>query len=331
MEKDGKSFRGRGNTDRVTFVSGAAFQVNGNTPFSDKFKMGQGWLAMWLHLAVVVTIGTGTTPIADGLLRLIKKVLLKTDRGELICNAPGRALFYIAAYRMGCRPQITTLAAANGTYHVYVPIFFSDEDMLRPEDTILDTSRYQSVDFEVQLGGVADLFGTVGTSSIVVTGDIEVERTYGAVPPEAKPHFFVSYDHRPPQDASVNPNIELEKSADLSIKRLYLFTGDTGTAGVPWSGNANDTYPVRTNIQDQDRFIEKDRAHLSVLAQNKSMSGLETALAGVEVYDFVMDKSITSALSTADKSSLQLALTQSGAAAASIMTLTHEGIRLLKG
>jgi hypothetical protein len=292
--------------------------------------MGHGWLAMWIHIAVVVTIGTGTGVISDGLLRLVKKILLKTDRGELICNLPGRALFYIATYRMGVRPQLTTLAAASATYDIYLPIFFTDEDMIRPEDTILDTSRYKSVDLEIQLGGVADLFSTVGTSSITASVDVDVERTYGALPPEAKPLYFVNYDSRPPQDASVNPNIELEKSPDLSYKRLFLFTGASGAAGIPWSGDANDTYPQRTNIQDQDRFIEKDRIHTFVQALNKSIAQLETVLPGVEIYDFTMDKTIFSALSSGDKSALQLALTQSGAAANAIMTLSHEGVRLLK-
>lgn len=327
---EGSVIRGRGNTERVNFVRASALTVNGSQQFSDKFKMGHGWLVMWLRVSVTVTIGTGATPIADGLLSLIKKVLLKTDRGELICNLPGRALWYMAAYRTGARPQISTLAAANGTYDVYLPIFFTDPYMIRPEDTILDTSRYKSVDLEIQLGGVADLFVTVGTSSITATVDVDVERTYGALPPEAKPLYFVSYDSRPPQDASVNPNIEMEKSPDLSYKRLYLFTGASGSAGVPWSGAANDTYPQRTNIQDQERFIEKDRIHGFVQALNKSAAGLETQLAGVEVYDFVMDKTIFSALSSGDKSALQLALTQSGAAANAIMTLSHEGVRTLK-
>ncbi len=326
----GSVIRGRGNTERVNFVRASALTVNGSQQFSDKFKMGHGWLVMWIRIQVSVTIGTGSGVISDGLLRLIKKVLLKTDRGELICNLPGRALFYMSAYRMGARPQITTLAAATAVYDVHLPIYFTDEDMIRPEDTILDTARYKSVDLEIQLGGVADLFSTVGTSSITSTCDVDVERTYGALPPEAKPLYFVSYDSRPPQDASVNPNVEMEKSPDLSYKRLYLFTGANGSAGVPWSGDANDTYPQRTNIQDQDRFIEKDRIHGFVQALNKSVAQLETILAGVEVYDFTMDKTIFSALSSGDKSALQLALTQSGAAANSVMTLSHEGVRLLK-
>jgi hypothetical protein len=311
-------------------VSGAALNVGGNTPFSKEFRLGQGWYAMWLHFAIAVTIGTGAGVLSDGLLRLIRKLFLKTDRGELLCNEPGRAMFYIAAYKFGTRPQISTLTAASATFDVYIPIMFADEDMKRPEDTVLDTARYQSIDFEVQLGTVADLYSAPGTATYTATLDIDVERTYGALPDKAKPHYFVSYDHRPPQDASVNPNIELEKSADLSFKRLFFWTGDTGSAGVPWSGNANDTYPTKVNIQDQERFIEKDRKHGFVQAMNKSYGLLETTLAGVEVYDFVMDRSITGAVSSGDKSALQLLLTQSGAAAGANITLTHEGIRLLK-
>lgn len=323
-------FRGRGDVERTNFVRAQALTVNGPTPFSKEFRLGAGWHVMWLHIAVTVVIGTGAGVQSDGLLRLIRKVLLKTDRGEVIANIAGRALWYMAAYRMGTRPQIGTLAAANGTYDVYLPIFFSDPIMVRPEDTILDTGRYQSVDLEVTLGSTSDLYTAPGTATYTATIDIDVERTYGRLPDEAKPHYFVQYASRPPQDASSNPNIELEKSSDLSYKRLYSFTGDTGSGGIEWSGNANDTYPQRTNISDQDRQIEKDRVHGFVQALNKTDAALETVLAGVEVFDFVKDKAITSALSSAGKSSLQLALTQSGAAANSIMTLSYEGIRLLK-
>lgn len=325
-----QTFQGRGDVERVNFISAAALNVGGSTPFSREFRLGHGWWKMWLHFAVTVTIGTGTTPLSDGLLRFVRKIFFKTDRGELICNVGARALFYIATYRMGARPQIGTLAAANGTYDIFIPLLFADEDMIRPEDTILDTSRYKSLDLEIQLGTISDLFGTPGTATVTATVDLDVERTYGALHPEAKPHFFISYDNRAPQDASVNPNIELEKSADLSFKRLYAFYADTGLAGVPMSGNANDTYPQKFNLQDQERFIEKDRKHAIVQGQNKLDALLETVLAGFDVVDFVMDKSITAALSSGDKSSLQWILTQSGAAANSIFTLTHEGIRLLK-
>jgi hypothetical protein len=325
-----KTFVGRGDTERVNFITNATLVPNGSTPFSREFRLGHGWWTMWLHFAITVTIGTGAGVQTDGLLRLIRKIFLKTDRGELICNEGARALFYIQTYRTGTRPQLDTLTAANATFNVYIALFFADLNMIRPEDTILDTSRYKSLDLEIQMGTIGDLYTAPGTATYTAAMDIDVTRTYGALPDAAKPHYFISYDHRPPQDASSNPNIECEKSVDLNFKRLFAFYGDTGTAGVPWSGNANDTYPVKVNLQDQERFIEKDRQHLTVQAINKSFALLETKLAGIDVYDFVEDKSITAALSSGDKSSLQFALTQAGAAAGSIFTLTHEGIRLLK-
>jgi hypothetical protein len=325
-----RTFQGRGYTERVNFVSNAALSVGGSTSFSKEFRLGQGWYAMWLHFAFAFTVGSGTTAFSDATLRIIRKLFLKTDRSELVCNEGGRAMFYIGSYKQGTRPNITTFAAANGTYHVYIPIFFVDWDMKRPQDSILDTARYESIDFEVQLGTTADLLGTPGTSSVTCTLDIDVERSYGKLPAKAKPHYFISYDHRPPQDPSVNPNIELEKSPDLSLKRLFVWTGDTGIAGTPWTGNANDTYPQKANIQDQDRFIEKDRVHATTQSVNKTDASLETVLAGVEVYDFVKEGAITNAMSTGEKSQLQYQLTQSGAAGGSNLTLTHEGIRLLK-
>lgn len=324
-------FIGRGDSENVQFVNAKQLTIGAATPFSDVFKMGHGWWIMWLRITATVVIGTGTTAIADGLLRFVRKVFFKTDRGEQICNEPGRALYYIGAALLSVRPQISTLAAASGDYEIYIPILFADPLVARPEDTILDTSRYQSVDLEVTLGTVADLFAVVGTATVTAKIDVEVERTYGALPAAAKPFWFVTYDHRPPVDASVTPDIELEKSADLNYKRLFLFTGASGQAGVAWSGDANDVYPVRTNIRDQDRTIEKDRPHKMVQAKNKSDYGFETQLAGIEIYDFVKDMSNTAALSSGDKSSLKLELTQTGAAANAIMTLTHQGIRLLKG
>src|SRR5581483_2841009 len=187
-------------TSSASTSSPAALTVGGNTPFSKEFRLGHGWWTMWLHIAITVTIGTGAGVLSDGLLRAIRKIFFKTDRGELICNEPGRAMFYIATYRMGTKPQISTLAAASGTYDVFIPILFADEDMIRPEDTILDTSRYKALDLEIQLGTTADLYSTPGTSSMTATLDIDVERTYGALPDKAKPAFFISYDHRPPQD-----------------------------------------------------------------------------------------------------------------------------------
>lgn len=330
----------RGYNERPNLITGAALNNGGQTQFSKEFPMGEGWYAMFIVLNIAFTVGTGTTPITEGELLYIKNVLLRTDRGEILCNLPGRALWKIAALKNGALPYRDAIAASNGTYRVHLPIYFCDPEggpfqMLRPEDTILDTSRYNSISLQVTLGTVADLLTTVGTSSVATTMDLEVERSMGRLPGDApgkggKPIAHINYDFRPPVDASATQNIDIERSADMSLKRIYLHTSTSGTGGVPWSGTNADTVIGTLNIKDQNRFIEKDRVWRQITYQNKMDSMLESILTGVGAFNFVADKSIASAMATADKSVLQATWTNATAPANSIVTLTQEAFRSLK-
>jgi hypothetical protein len=58
---------------------------------------------------------------------------------------------------------------------------------------------------------------------------------------------------------------------------------------------------------------------------------LESLIAGVEVYDFVIDGSVSSALATGNKSVLQYSwVNQGGVGANSIVTVATEMLRTLK-
>lgn len=330
----------RGYVERANLAQGAALVNSGQVSFSKEFPMGEGWFAMLLEFNFAVVIGTGAGPVTEGELLIIKNVLLKTDKGEIICNLPGRALWKIAALKNGALPFKDAIAAASATYRVHLPIYFSDSfagplQMLRPEDTVVDTSRYNSVSLQVQLGGLSDLFGTVGTATLTSTLDIEVERTFGQLPGSkpgegGRPVAFINYDSRPPVDANSTTSIDIERSSDLSLKRIYLHTGSSGTAGVPWSGTNSADRILRATIKDQNRFIENDRFLRMVAHQNKLDCGLESLLTGVYMFNFVRDKSIASALATGDKSVLQMTWTNDQAAANNITTLTQEGVRNLK-
>ena len=330
----------RGYTERPNLITGSALTVGGQSQFSKEFPMGEGWFSMTLVINIILVVGTGTTPLTEGELLFVKNVLLRTDRGEILCNLPGRALWKIAVFKNGCLPYKDAIAAASATYQVHLPIFFCDPEggplnMLRPEDTILDTSRYNSVSLLVTCGTVADLLGTPGTATVTATLDLEVERTFGLLPGNkpgtgGKPIAHINYDLRPPVDASVNQSIDIERSADMSLKRLYLFTGSSGTGGVPWSGTASDAIIATLQVKDQNRFIEKDRKWKQIQMQNKTDSQLESILSGCVYSDFTSDKSIAAALATADKSVLQATWTNGAAPANSIVTLTQEAVRTLK-
>lgn len=322
---------GRGWTERANVITGNALNVNGLTVFSQQLPMGEGWYALYLRFNHVFTVGTGTTPVTEGELLIIKNVLVRSDRGEMICNLPGRALFKIANYKTSEVPRKDAIAAASATYRVTLPIFFADDYMLRPEDTVLNTARYNSVSVQVQYGTVADLLGTVGTSTVAPTLDVEIERSLGTLPQQAFPIGIPSYDYDPPVDANVTQVVNLERSADMSIRRLYVHSSTSGTGGVPWSGVNADTIQNVVIVKDQSRYIEKERIHAMVQDINKMDALLETALAGIEVFDWVRDRSTLSALSTGGRSVLQYTWTnQGGVGANSIVTTTREMIRSLK-
>lgn len=322
---------GRGYTERANVITGAPININAATPFSKELPVGEGWYKMTVRVNIVFVVGTGTTPITEGELLFIKNVFLRTDRGEIICNLPGRALYKIATYITGQAPNKNAIAAASATYRVTLPIFFADFGMQRPEDTILDTSRYNAVTLQVTLGGVADLLTTVGTSSVTATMDVEIERSLGMLPKKAKPFFTISYDFRPPVDANSLTNIELEKSADMAIKRLFVHSGTSGSSGVPFSGVNADTIQNIVTLKDQNRFIEKERIHAMIQDMNKMDAKLEAILSGMEVMDFVRDGSILAALATGQKSVLQYGWTnQGGVGANSFVTTAPEMIRTLK-
>lgn len=333
----GKSLTGRGYAERANLVTGAVLNVNGQTPFSKEMPMGEGWYKMNLRLYFNVTIGTGAGVIAEGTLLMVRNVLLRTDRGEVVCNIPGRALYKIATYKTGTPPRLTPLAAATAVYTVYLPIFFEDPYYLveRREDTILDTSRYRTCSLLITLGGVADLYTAPGTAAVSATMDIEVERSLGILPAEAKPYYLRSYDYRPPVDASVLTSIDLERSPDMSICRLFVHASTPiaggGNPGFPWYGVNSDSIQAIETIKDQNKFIDFQRAHGQILDQNMIDAKMATVMNGVSVFDFIHDGSISSALATGDKSVLQYYWTNvGGPAAGSLVTATQEMIRTLK-
>lgn len=323
----------RGYVERANLITGATLNVNGNTVFSKELPVGEGWYKLKTRVNIALVVGTGVGPISEGELRFIRGILLRTDRGEILCNLPGRALYKFATYIQGMAPRKDAIAAATATYRVNLPVIFVDPKMLRGEDTILDTSRYNSLTLQISLGTVADLLGTPGTATVTATCDVEVERSFGRLPEEARKSIFghMSYDFRQPVDANTTTSIDMERSSDMSVMRALVHSAANGTAGLPFSGdNADDVQDVIT-IKDETRFIEKERKHEMIQDINKEDGNLESIIAGVEIFDFVRDGSIASAMATGNKSVLQYSWTnKAGVAVNDIVTLATQAIRTLK-
>lgn len=324
----------RGYAEFVQILNGEALNINGKKVISDPLPVGEAWYRAHLRIGLIFVVGTGTTPIAEGELGIVKNVLFKTDRGEIVCNLPGRALYKIASFKAGIvAPRKDAIAAASATYYINLPIYFASHysETDRPEDTVLDTSRYSSLTLEIQMGTVADLLTTVGTSSVTSTLDMEIVRTKGPMPEKGRPIGCIQYDYRNPVDASLLQQIMLERSADLAYKYLYVHSATAGTAGAPFTGTNSDAIQNLVTIKDQAGFIVKERIHRMIQESNQVDFSLESILTGMECHDFIQEGSIHAALVTVGKTLLQYSFTlQAGVAAGYQITIAHEGIRGLK-
>lgn len=315
----------------ISHFRGLALVAGAPNVLGKDFPLGEGWYRMMLRFNIVIVIGTGATPVAEGELLIIKNILLRTSRGEIIVNLPARALYKIAVVKGGTVPRKDAIAASSATYSVDIPIYFVDDRMKRPEDTILDSGAYSQITLEITMGTVADLYTAPGTATAAVNLDLEIERTKGMLPVAAKPMFFVQYAANPSQDASVQTFIEMDRSPDLAYKRLYVHGSANGVAGGVFTGaNADDVQSLESVI-DQSGDIVRQRFHEMIQNQNKNDYSLEAVLAGVTVIDFVRDGSINSALYPGDRSRLQYTwVNKAGVAAGDVVSQAYEGVRGLK-
>jgi hypothetical protein len=296
------------------------------------FPLGEGWYRLIMRFNIVLTVGTASGPISEGELSIIKNIVFRTGAGEFVCNLPGRALWKIAIVKGGTPPRKDAIAAASATYSVDLPLYFTDDRMKRPEDTILDTSRYSALALEITYGTVADLFTTPGTASITANLDLEIERTKGRLPKKALPIFHIFYGAQPSQDAFVQTFVEIDRAPDVAYKRFFSHESTAGISGGVFTGTTSDAIKNLERIVDQSGDICRDRIHEQIQNMNKNDYSLEAVIAGVTVYDFVRDGSVNSALYPGDRSRLQFKWdNKAGVASGSIVSLVHEAVRGLKG
>lgn len=315
----------------ISHFRSQALNAGAPTMLGKDFPLGEGWYNLLLRFNIVVVIGTGAGPVAEGELLVIKSIALRNSAGEVIVNLPGRALYKIAHVKAGTAPRKDAIAAATATYSVDIPIHFVDDRMQIPEDTILDTSRYSAVSLEIQMGTVADLFTAPGTATATFNLDTEIERAKGLLPEKARPQFHIAYLAMNSQDAFTQTFIDLDRAPDLAYKRLFAHASATGVPGGVFTGaNADDVQNLES-IVDQSGDIIRERIHEMIQNHNKRVYSLETVLAGITVFDFVRDGSINSALYPGDRSRLQYRWTnKAGVAANDIVSLAYEGFRALK-
>ncbi|MHB1516640.1 MAG: hypothetical protein ACYCVY_13280 [Acidiferrobacteraceae bacterium] len=333
----------RGYIDTPNVITGANVNLGGNTNFTNQWPMGFGYYGINLRFTASVTPGATPPvgPITDNFLLLIKNILFQSDRAENFCNLPARALAFLNQLDSGALPQIDQIGVAAGNYYMTLHIPFVDWRMLRPQDTVVDTSRYNSCKLTVTAGTAADIWATPNTGTFTLTMDADIESSYGPLPGEygnaqnigAKPLFYRELDFNNPIDASGGSLfVDLKRAEDLAIRKYLVHSCTGGTAGQPMSGANANSVILSSSFQTQAGYIKQNQIAQMVQRENLMSYRLPAVQTGLYVYDFVRDRSNGSALATGNKTYLHYNWVNNGAqAAGNLVTVVSDGLRALAG
>jgi hypothetical protein len=288
----------RGNTELVNVFQGKPINNAALNSFNEGFPLGEAWLRLILRLNIVLTNTTGTTPISEGELNLLKALTFKTSRGETLYNSvPGRVLYRIDEIKSGTPAPKDAISATPGTFRVQYSIWFIDPLLVRPEDFLLNTSRYNRVQMDLLMGDVADLLAVVGDSAITVTADLYAERIRGILNPKVAPVEYTEITIPSPVDPSSQVYADIERASDLAIKRIMIMACDSATLGSPFVGTPSDTTLDKIGF-DTDRGELLNKVFWLMLnAQNKQDFRLAASQVGINFINFCRDGSKQSSVS----------------------------------
>jgi len=287
----------RGNTEIIRVFTNRALNTNALNSINEGFPIGEPYRRLILRLYISLTHGTGATPISEGELSILKGLSLRTSRGWIpYNNVPGRALWYLDALQQETINIKTAVAAATAIYPVQYNLWFSDPIMMRPDDTILDTSMLSRIQMDLNFGGIADLLTTPGTDTIVLTGDLYAERIRGKLPDKIKPKEYREIACPAPVNPANVTELNLERSENQAYKRILVHVANSATSGTPFSGTSADTTIAAMGV-DSDAGEMFNKINWPVLvALLKGDKAIETAPTGWALFDFCNDKSKMSAI-----------------------------------
>jgi hypothetical protein len=314
-----------------------ALALNGPTSFGQLLPVGPLYRDMMLRINIALTVGSASGPITNGILNFIRQIYFKSDNNEVfIDNLPARALVEIANCLSGTMPRFDQIAASTATYRVDIPVYFAEKWALmeRNIDTGIDTSRYDSMVLDIVTGPLSDLFTSAGTASVAMTCDLIVNRSKYQWNSDSEVGQSIigypSYSGRTPVDANATTEINLNRSGDDNIKRVFIHTSTSGTAGLKWQGANSDAIIDNMTLGDTDETHAKDLTWAHLQDANKAQYETETVRSGVAVVDLVQDCSNLSALN-ANRNTLKLSfVNQGGVGANSFVTLVTQSWRTLK-
>ena len=325
-------------TETVVLLDNVPLVKGSQSLFTDELQGGggQGWYRAWLIIKNAYVNGTGSGAKTDEPeLAVIKNIFLRSDKNEyFVGNLPGRPLFDMPRTDFARAADKTAFAAVDGTYEVVIPLVFADHDLARPEDTIIDTGRYESMTLGITMGNESDLLGTVGSAVATFTATLIVERSVGRLIETQLPIKYVSYSMSPPIDLSVTTVVRLERGDGIRIKKMLLYAGAGGSVSSPFSGIPSNAIIGTIEMQDTIGFPMQRLKASYLQFKNNTEYKLNAAAVGRYFVDFMIideNGSVFASYDTSKKSKVDLNLVAGTAPANSIVSVAVEQVRDLVG
>ena len=318
---------------RQVVVSDMAVNLNAMTPpIKESWPLGEGWYKIKLVFKNTIVIGTGTGAIANGLARIIKNIKLRTSADGVLMDASGVSFQRRLERQIHTALKQTTLAASNGVYNFCLDIMFYNPTFRRPEDSLLNTSRYKSVELAITYGGLADLFTSVGTATLATALDVYIYKSEFNVTASNAPNFLPYFVEMPTKlFQAADAYIDLEKDEELVVTQLIVgMTDNTGSAGIPFSGAETTVETSIWSIEDNSHPFLFDRLSMAALmSDTKTLGELETPGAGIMIFNMIDDNSAFSAYTTGDKSKFRIKWDRNGSVATNLITVCVDGLKYL--
>jgi len=311
------------------------------------FPLNRLYAAISLRIKATVTVGGGTptsyVSATNPVLQVIKNIMFKVSGDGIAVNAPGVALYHLAALKLGKLPRIDNASFNPNSKAAYamsvnIPLLFVDPRMARPEDTILDMSRYSSAELFITMGDGTDVVapgvGSDGTFTLsAMTADIVIEGPTGAPRASMRPIFFQKIElEGSPKNTASDTQVHLMRATDRLLKRVLVGSNTYGTVSKPFSGVASSAILDQVSFGDERQYYDRQRYDEDILDENQAAYQVDTQT-GIYLLDYVKDKSNLSTIPTGDKGDLKLEYTIDASAPATgtnMVSTVSETLNLLK-
>lgn len=252
--------------EKRTMIAGVPVPNAWAGPFSIFPLNGKGIHKIRLHICGVTSVGAAD-PITWGLYQWIKSITLKTSRGEVLYNqVPGMGVYKMDQVFDGCAPFHTPVLAAAGTYYAVLDLPVVFPFLRRPEDTVLDTGRYDDLTLDIATGTIADVLVTPGANTLTCTLGIELIQDRGPIPTDkpkdvtpaqkGQPGYHFYCRTYPMLHADVGTEWLLESDENMGLLGFLMY--NHGASGLPFIGSVaapGNDHPTAVYFEDVDQAL----------------------------------------------------------------------------